>query len=126
MKKNFIRIFFVGLICLFLSYAANAQPKMGGYRSISTDDAGAAAAAEFALAEKSKEFGVELSLEEIKKAEVQVVAGKNYRLCLVIYAPSKEPETDGVQLFIQTVIYQNLKGEYKITSWEDSECDQEN
>jgi hypothetical protein len=36
--------------------------------------------------------------------------------------PAEEKETDGVQLFIKTVIYRNLKAEYSITSWEEEDC----
>jgi len=50
------------------------------------------------------------------------VAGTNYRLCLQIYTPSEEDETDGVMQYVKTVIYRNLKGEYAITNWEEEDC----
>lgn len=126
MKKGLLNLCMMAAICVVIGCASSAfgQMRVGGFKTVSSEDAGVQAATEFVLQEKSKELGVELSLETIHKAEVQVVQGKNYRLCLQIYAPSKEAETDGVTLFIQTIIYNDLKNKYKITKWEDSECDQ--
>lgn len=124
MKNNLQKMFTIAAFCLIFGCAASifGQIKTGGYKSISVENEGVLAAVDFAIAKKSEEMEVELSLQAIEKAEIQVVAGTNYRLCLQIYAPAKEEETDGVTLFIKTVIYKNLKGEYSITSWEDEEC----
>lgn len=101
---------------------AFGQIRVGGFKSISVEDEGVLNAMNFALEQKSKEHGVELMLESLDKAEYQVVQGKNYRLCMQVYFPSKQAETDGVMMTIQTVIYQDLKGVYKLTSWKESEC----
>lgn len=116
-------LLFTTVFCLLLGASAFAQspPKAGGYRDISTDDQRAVSAAEFALKEKSKEMEVELSLDAMHKAESQVVAGTNYRLCMEIYAPSKEEETDGVHFFARAVVYVNLKNEYQLSKWEEIE-----
>lgn len=123
MKKNLINLLFTTAFCLILGATVFAQkpPKAGGYREIASDDQRAVSAAEFALKEKSKEMEVELSLETMHKAESQVVAGTNYRLCMEIYAPSKEEETDGVKFFARAVVYVNLKNEYQLTKWEEIE-----
>ena len=123
--KNNLRIFFtMTVFCLAFGCAVTAlgQPKMGGYRSVSVSDAGVTQVADFAVEKKAAEMEEELTLEGIIKAETQTVAGINYRLCLQLYVPAKEEETDGVQLFIKTVIYRNLKDEYSITSWEEEDC----
>jgi hypothetical protein len=98
------------------------QIKTGGYRSVSISSEDVKDAADFALEIKAEEMKEELSLEGIIKAETQVVAGTNYRLCLQLYIPAKEEETDGVTLYIKTVIFKSLKNEYSITSWEEEDC----
>lgn len=128
MKKYLMTLLFSAVFCLFLGATAFAQqppssggPKAGGYRTLSSDDERAGLAADFALKEKSKEMEVDLSLDSIVKAESQVVAGTNYRVCMEVYAPSKEAETDGVHFVVRAVIYVNLKNEYKLTKWEEIE-----
>lgn len=126
MKRNLITLFFTAVFCLAFVATGFAQrpPTTGGYRSLDTNDQRANLAADFALKEKSKEMEVDLSLDAMHKAESQVVAGTNYRLCMEIYAPSKEAETDGVHFFASAVVYVNLKNEYKLTKWEEIEnCD---
>ena len=124
MKKNLITLLFTAAFCLILGVTAFAQtpPTTGGYRTINSDDQRAGLAADYALKVKSKEMEVELSLDALHKAESQVVAGTNYRLCMEIYAPSKEAETDGVHFFASAVIYVNLKNEYKLTKWDEVEA----
>ena len=112
--------FLVVLLC-----AANAfgQIRTGGYKSVSVADAGVNSAAAFAVELKSDDYDAEIKLENILKAEVQTVAGTNYRLCLEIYVPSENEGEDGIQLIVQTIVYRNLQGEMKITSWNDeSDC----
>ena len=124
MKNNLRRAFAITVFCLVFgcALAAFGQIKTGGYRSVSVSDAGVKEAADFAVETKAAELEQELTLEGIVKAESQTVAGTNYRLCLQISAPAKEVDTDGVTVYIKTVIYKNLKGEFSITSWEDEDC----
>lgn len=124
MRKTLLNIFMTAVFCaVFGCVAAFAQSddEAGGYVKASVNDAKVKAAANYAVTTKAKEMKEKLTLQSIKKAETQVVAGVNYHLCMVIYVPSKQPQTDGVTLYIDSVIYQNLQGQYKITSWEDSE-----
>jgi hypothetical protein len=120
MKNKLRRLFTISAFCLIFGCAAfaNGQIKTGGYKSISANDQGVKDAADFALEIKAEEMDEELSLEGIVKAEVQTVAGTNYRLCMKLYVPAKEEETDGVTLFIRTVVSKSLQGEYSIKSWE--------
>jgi hypothetical protein len=122
--KNKLRILFtVSAFCLIFGCGdfANGQIKTGGYKSISASDQGVKDAADFALEIKAEELDEELSLEGIVKAEVQTFAGTNYRLCMKLYVPAKEDETDGVTLSIRTVIFKSPQNEYSIKSWEEIE-----
>lgn len=124
MKNNLRTIFTIAAFCMVFACATTAfgQIKVGGFKSISVEDEGVLNAMNFALEQKSAEHGVELMLESLDKAEYQIVQGKNYRLCMQVYFPPKQDETEGVMMTIQTVIYQDLKGVYKLTSWKEAEC----
>ncbi len=124
MKNNLRTLFTMTVFCLAFGCAVSAfgQIKTGGYRSASFSDAGVKEAADFAVENKAAELEEELTLEGIIKAETQTVAGTNYRLCLQLYVPAKEEETDGVTLYIKTVIFKNLQGEYSIKSWDEEDC----
>ena len=59
--------------------AASAQGRvLGGFRDIATDDAGVQAAAEFAAGQ------VGGSLQSVDSAQIQSVAGVNYRLTITL------------------------------------------
>lgn len=102
--------------------ASFGQVITGGYGEISVEDAGAVEASEFAVKTQSKKEKMKMSVESIRKAERQVVAGMNYKLCIEVYYPSEEDETDGVLIFAQAVVYKDLKGKLKLTSWAEAEC----
>jgi hypothetical protein len=124
MKNNLRTIFTITVFCIAFGGAVSVfgQIKTGGYRSVSVTDQGVKDAADFALEIKADEMDAEISLENIIKAETQTVAGTNYRLCLQLYIPAKEDETDGVTLYIKTVIFRSLKNEYSIKSWDEENC----
>lgn len=95
---------------------SQAQIKTGGYKEIPNTDAGAVAAADFAIKAQSAKTGNTFELHELSKAERQVVAGTNYKLCMQVSA-------DGDEAFwVQAVVYVDLKKNSKLTSWADSEC----
>lgn len=111
------------LIAFGCAAEAFGQIKTGGYKPVAVTDAGVAEAADFAVELKASDYEAELKLEKIIKAERQTVAGTNYRLCLEIYVPAETDGEDGVTLTVLAVIYKNLQGEMKITSWNDeSDC----
>lgn len=117
MKTNVrfaVAVAVLGLV--FGCAAAQAQIKTGGYKEISKTDAGAVAAADFAITAQSKKTGYTFELLELIKAERQVVAGTNYRLCMQVAADGDEP------FYVQAVVYFDLKKNYKLTSWADSDC----
>lgn len=104
------------LAVVFTFASASYAQMVGGYKVVAKTDAGAVAAANFAVEAQSEKTGSEISLEDIVKAERQVVQGSNYRLCMEI-------STDGGDTtFVQAVVYVDLKGNRKLSKWEDSTC----
>ena len=122
MKINLRKIFVLAAFCMMIAGAVSVsgQIKTGGYRSVSVNDEGVKDAADFALEIKAEELDEELSLEAIMKAETQTVAGTNYRLCLRLFVPGKEADTDGVTLYIKTVVFKSLNNEYSIKTWNET------
>ena len=56
-----------------------------------------------------------VNLVEIRQAEQQVVAGMNYRLCLVL--------NDGSREFpVLAVVYADLSGKLSLTEWKPDDC----
>ncbi|MGB5012467.1 MAG: cystatin domain-containing protein [Pyrinomonadaceae bacterium] len=101
---------------LTFATASSAQIIVGGYKVVAKTDAGVVAAANFAVQAQSENTGREYELEDIVKAERQVVQGSNYRLCMEVSA-------DGSDAFhVQAVVYVDLKGNKKLSSWADSSC----
>jgi Cystatin domain len=116
--KNSLK-FAVGLAVLTViigAASARAQVKTGGYKEADKGEAGVVAAAEYAIKAQSEKTGYKYELSEVVKAERQVVAGTNYRLCMQVSADGDEA------FFVQAVVYLDLKKNYKLTSWADSDC----
>ena len=117
MKKTLKRIASLFAVVLILKLAAFAQIKTGGYKAAKTDDARVVAAANFAV-DKRVETNTEqegLTLASIDKAETQVVAGTNFRLCLTV---SIEDESQQ----IETIVFQDLKQNFSLKSWTVKDC----
>jgi P2-related tail formation protein len=94
-----------------------AKPiQVGGYRAILKTDPNAVAAANFAITAQSTKTGYTFELLDLVKAERQVVAGSNYKLCMQVSVDGDEP------FFVQAVVYVDLKNNRKLTSWADSDC----
>ncbi len=113
MKKYLLNKMMLLIFVLVLALTTSAQIKTGGYKVAATDDERVVAAANFAI-EKRVETNTEqegLTLDSVDKAEIQVVAGINYRICMTV---SIEDESQQVQ----AVVYQNLKKIYSLKSWE--------
>ena len=107
-----------------LANVASAQIKTGGYKKVAVSDAGVVAAANFAVTEQGEKQEATIEVASIERAERQTVAGANYRLCLEVNIAdgnSDEPVTQ----FINAVIFQSLKREYSLKSWEEvDDCDE--
>ena len=77
------------------------------------------AAAKFALETKNismKRDGTRaFTLLELQKAQIQVVAGLNYRVCIKIKLGSILRTADAL-------VYQNLQQQYSLSSWTWDKC----
>ncbi len=63
-----------------------------------------------ALSENKK-----IRLVSVKKAETQVVAGTNFRLCLLV--------KDKTHMFrVHAVVYRDLGGKFLLTEWSPNGC----
>src|SRR5581483_7469848 len=118
MKRRLIVALIVGVAGIALG-SMTAFAQMGGYREIDKSDEGAAAAAEFAVKEVSAKKEITYKLIEIEKAESQVVAGINYRLCLKIgYHKADDDATETIRV----AVYRSLQNQYSLTSWAEEDC----
>jgi predicted fused transcriptional regulator/phosphomethylpyrimidine kinase len=113
MKKMLGNTIILGAIIFGVAIAANAQRVLGGYKTAATDDERVVAAANFAV-DKRVETNTEqegLTLSSVDKAETQSVQGTNYRVCMTVSLDDQSQQ-------VRAVVYQNLQGEYSLTSWE--------
>lgn len=106
-------------VTLTFVIAGSAQ-KVGGYKEISKDDAGARAAAVFAVGAAGEKESLTIELMSVRQAERQVVAGTNFRLCLKVTAGA-EGEA-GEIMTVRAVVYRDLKGAYRLSSWKQEDC----
>src|SRR5476649_2173112 len=118
MKKGLF--FMVMLIALGFVVTSSGfgqgRPTLGGFRDIETINEGAVAAANFAVAAQSEATEMDYQLVDISKAESQVVAGTNYRLCLEVSANGSDSS------FVQAIVAYDLQRNYHLTSWAGSTC----
>ena len=74
------------------------------------------AAARFAIRKQSGRLHARISLVSIKRSEVQVVAGLNYRICMTVRINRKAKN-------VTVVVYKDLKQKYSLTSWTPGDCE---
>ncbi len=119
MKKQ-IRISLLLVTVVFgISAAASgvrAQQITGGYGDASVTDNEVKKAAAFAIRTQSQKTGRLVKLVKIEKAEVQVVAGLNYRVCMSVREGVKKPHT------VTVVVYKDLKRKRSLSRWYDEGC----
>ena len=104
--------------CATADYA-QTRPIVGGYKTVSVTDAVVAEAADFAVGDYSQKNDVSLEIVSIEKAERQAVQGTNYRLCIEVKITG---EDDGDTQFVQATVFQNLKKEFTLKSWDADAC----
>lgn len=119
--KKFLMIFAFFVVIFAASTESFSQRVLGGYKTAAVDDEGVTAAADFAVQAKSDGQEVTVLLESIAKAESQVVAGTNYRLCLSVYSNNDDGEK-GDSFTVQVVVNKNLQGELSLKSWTAADC----
>lgn len=92
-----------------------AQQTAGDYQEAPKADPATVAAANFAVTEQQQKQGGTITLVSIKRAETQLVAGINYRLCLKVKAGGKTQT-------VTAVVNKALNDKYSLTSWEPGGC----
>lgn len=115
MKKSWQVVIIIAALGMVLSCATTALAQMvpiaGGYAKTSTTSPEVVSAARYAAREQALKDSAIIFVDSIKSAEVQVVAGLNYRLSMRVIVYNK-PED------VIVVVYKNLKREYSLSSWE--------
>jgi hypothetical protein len=120
MKISLIK-YAVLIALVFGIYAAASRVSAqitGGYGETAIDDAQVKEAAAVAIKAKSKKTGKKITLVKIEKAEVQVVAGLNYRICMSVKTGHSKP----VKSKVTAVVYRDLKNKYSLSKWESGGC----
>ena len=105
--------------CAAANYAQQKSTVLGGFKVVSVTDAAVQEAAEFAVSDHSEKNEVSLEIVSIEKAERQVVAGTNFRMCIEVKIVAEE---DGDTQMVLAVVHKSLKGEFKLMSWKADGC----
>jgi uncharacterized lipoprotein NlpE involved in copper resistance len=87
----------------------------GGYRSIDSADPDARAAAKYAVSTQASRTGTAVTLRRVARAERQIVAGLNYRLCLEVRVGGK-PDV------VQAIVFRDLQQRFSLTEWSPGGC----
>ena len=114
-KSSQIAIMLVLLTVAFGCVNSATAQRAGDYKEASVQDAEVVAAANFAVSEKGRKGGTSIKLVSIERAEIQVVAGTNYRLCLKV-------EIDNETKNVKAVVYRNLSKAFLLTNWDEASC----
>ncbi len=109
---------FIGLYLLIGGlFSVSAHQIVGNYRPISKSNADVVAAAKFAVKqEKRKKGNRGLSLVSVERAASQVVAGRNYKICMQVKMNGKTQNATAV-------VFLNLKNKFSLTSWNKGVCE---
>lgn len=113
LRIAFVAVMFAALLTvpgLLSGVVAQQDQIVGGYGETSKNDPDALAAARFAARREAQKLHARVSFRSIERAEVQVVAGLNYRLCMSVRIKRKTKA-------VTVVVYKNLKHKYSLTSW---------
>lgn len=119
MKKQIVYCSFVALFVFGIfavSSQVSAQDITGAYGEASVTDKDVLKATKFALKSRSTQTGKRFTLVRIQKAESQLVAGMNYRVCLRVRDNRKRIST------ITAVVYRDLKNRYSLSNWQAGGC----
>ena len=109
-------VMFAALGLMLFGAAVCSAQMVGNYREAAKDDAQIVSAANYAVEARNKtQKGASLKFVAVERAEKQVVAGTNYRLCLTVNTGSANQQATAV-------VYQNLQNKYELTSWTSGNC----
>lgn len=118
MKKNLNKATLFVAFVLFTIGAATSSAQMivGGYGEISGTDKTVVSAADFAVKARNKaEKKSSLKLISIERAERQIVAGANYRMCLNVSSNGKNEQASAT-------VYLNLQNQFSLSDWTAGKC----
>ena len=121
MKRSLTLIAILSVALFVFTWSVVSAQRTGGYREIDKADEGAAAAAEFAVKAESEKKEMTYKLVSIEHAEVQTVAGINYRLCLKVGYHKADDDAETTES-VRVVVYRNLQNQYSLTSWTEENC----
>jgi len=114
---SFVLAIIFGISASFTKVSAQTdEPIAGGYATASVTDKQVRKAGAFAVTARSKRVGKTVSLISIRKAEVQVVAGLNYRVCMRVR------EGGGAVRTATAVVYRDLRKRMSLTRWKNGAC----
>ncbi len=88
----------------------------GGYGDASVTDKDVKSAAAFAVRTRAARTNKKLTLVKIQKAEIQVVAGLNYRLCMRVR------DARGRRSTVTAVVYKSLQNRRSLSRWKAGGC----
>lgn len=112
--KNWRAVMIVAALNIVLGGAPGAlaqqAPIAGGYAETSSSNPEVVSAARYAVRAEAGKRGALISLISIRRAEVQVVAGLNYRLNLRVKVNGKTQD-------VTAVVYKNLRQRYSLSDW---------
>src|SRR5476651_1371202 len=120
-----IKLIICSVFAVLLLTAAASQTKVvaqkpsdivGGYADLSVNSKEAKKFTRWAVAARSKSTHKRIKLVKIVKAEHQLVAGENYRLCMDVREGRRRAHR------VTVVVYENLKGKLKLSHWKTGEC----
>ncbi len=104
---------------MFVAAAAESKASAqisGGYAKVSVKSKDARDAAAFAIKAQSEVEDKKFILVKILKAEVQIVAGLNHRVCILVR------ERKGRSKSVTAVVYKDLENVRSLTTWEGGGC----
>jgi hypothetical protein len=96
-------------------------PVAGGYSTAEVTDAEVVSSASFAARAQAKKQKAKIKLVAVSRAEKQIVAGTNYRLCLQVETLENDKKP-AVPQTVQTIVFRSLKQKYQLTSWAVAAC----
>ena len=102
------------LAAMFILISTASAQKVGGYKQSSKTDAGARAAAEFAVDAQAERKNLTIELVAVEKAETQVVAGTNFRLCLKITTSGADFYTTTNYIYETNILLINISFNLKV------------
>jgi hypothetical protein len=115
LKLLFLAALVIGAFAVNSQMLAQDEPIVGGYGDMSVKSAEALRNARFAVSSRAKRTGQKIVFVKLLKAEQQVVAGLNYRLCMRV-------RLNGRLRTVTAVVYKNLRNRKSLTNWKTGGC----